>query len=99
MVRWSDQAKADLKAIHNYIARDSAHYAKKVTHVFVEKVGVLAELPRLGRVVPELSDDNVREIPAYSYRILYEIKANDEIVILAVIHKRRDLKPAEILRS
>jgi addiction module RelE/StbE family toxin len=99
VVRWSDQAKADLKAIHNYIARDSTHYAKKVTHELVEKVGVLAELPRLGRVVPELGEDNVREIPAYSYRILYEIKTNDEIVILAVIHKRRDLKPAEILRS
>ena len=66
MVRWSDPAKADLKAIHDYIARDSTHYAKKVTQELVEKTGVLAELPRLGRVVPELGDHNVREIPAYS---------------------------------
>jgi plasmid stabilization system protein ParE len=29
MVRWSDQAKADLKAIHDTIARDSTHYARK----------------------------------------------------------------------
>lgn len=92
MVRWSDPAKADLKAIHDYIARDSTHYAKKVTQELVEKTGVLAELPRLGRVVPELGDDKVREIPAYSYRILYEIKPDNDIVVLAVIHKRRDLE-------
>ena len=46
MVRWSGPAKADLKAIHDYIARDSKHYAKKITHELVEKTGVLAELPR-----------------------------------------------------
>jgi plasmid stabilization system protein ParE len=97
VVRWSDQAKADLKAIHNVIARDSTHYAKKVTQELVEKTDALAELPRLGRIVPELGDDNVRETPAYSYRILYEIKPGDDIVVLAVIHKRRDLRPEEVL--
>jgi toxin ParE1/3/4 len=97
VVRWSDPAKADLKAIHDYIARDSTHYAKKVTQVIVEKTGVLTELPRLGRVVPELGDVNVREIPAYSYRILYEIESGDDINVLAVIHKRRDLSPDEVL--
>lgn len=96
-MRWADQAKADLKAIHDYIARDSTHYAKKVTQELVEKTDALAELPRLGRVVPELGDENVREIPAYSYRILYEIEAGDDIVVLAVIHKRRDLSPDEVL--
>jgi plasmid stabilization system protein ParE len=97
VVRWSDPAKADLKAIHDYIARDSTHYAKKVTRELVDKADGLAELPRLGRVVSELGDDNVREIPAYSYRILYEIKPGDDIIVLAVIHKRRDLSPDEIL--
>ena len=96
-MRWSDQAKADLKAIHNIIARDSKHYAKKVTRELVDKADTLAELPRLGRVVPELGDDNVREIPAYSYRILYEIRPGDDTIVLAVIHKRRDLRPEEVL--
>lgn len=59
MVRWSDPAKADLKAIHDTIARDSTHYAKKVTQELVGKTGTLAGLPRLGRVVPELGDHNV----------------------------------------
>jgi len=97
VVRWSDQAKADLRAIHNFIARDSTHYAKKVAQDIVEKTDTLVDLPRLGRVVPELGDENVREVPAYSYRILYEIKTDDEIVVLAIIHKRKDLSPHEIL--
>ena len=91
MVRWSDQAKADLKAIHNYIARDSAHYAKQVTRDIVDKVDALVELPRLGRIVEELGENNVREIAVYSYRILYEIMPGDDIVVLTAVHKRRDL--------
>ena len=97
MVRWSGQARADLKAIHDVIARDSTHYARKVTQELVEKSDALAALPRLGRVVPELGDDNVREIPVYSYRILYELKPGDDVVVLAVIHRRRDLRSEEIL--
>jgi plasmid stabilization system protein ParE len=62
-VRWSDQAKADLKAIHDYIARDSTHYAKQVTRELVDKADGLAELPRLGRVVLELGDENGRPQP------------------------------------
>ncbi len=95
MVRWSDQAKADLRAIHNFVARDSDHYAKKVTQQIVEKSETLSELPMLGRVVPELGDNSVREIPAYSYRVLYEVTLGD-VMILAVIHKRRDLIPDDI---
>ena len=94
-MRWSDQAKSDLKAIHEYIARDSKHYARKVTRELIGKADALAELPRLGRIVPEVGDDNVREIAAYSYRILYEIAPDGAAVILAVVHKRRDLGPEQ----
>ncbi|HBS58376.1 MAG TPA: type II toxin-antitoxin system RelE/ParE family toxin, partial [Firmicutes bacterium] len=35
MVKWSEPAKQDLKQIHDFIARDSERYAKKVTMDFV----------------------------------------------------------------
>ncbi|WP_018952784.1 type II toxin-antitoxin system RelE/ParE family toxin [Thioalkalivibrio sulfidiphilus] len=38
-----------------------------------------------------------RELSLYSYRILYEIRDN-EVFVLAVIHKRRDLQPEMIGR-
>ena len=46
----------------------------------------------MGKVVPELGNDTIRELSLYSYRILYEIREPD-VVVLAVIHKRRDLQP------
>ena len=97
MVAWSNQAKADLRHIFEFIADDSRHYARKVTQDIVEKTNALNELPRLGKAVPEVGDDNVRELSLYSYRILYEITEQD-IFILAVVHKRRDFKAEDIER-
>ncbi|WP_303908943.1 type II toxin-antitoxin system RelE/ParE family toxin [Thiohalomonas denitrificans] len=97
MVIWSDPAKADLRSIHDFIAHDSQHYAKKVTQDIVAKTNTLGELPRVGRVVPELSNEAIRELSLYSYRILYEIKEHG-VFVLAVIHKRRDLQPEMLER-
>ncbi len=98
MVRWSDHAKQDLRQIHDFIARDSVHYAKKVAQDLVEKTRVLDELPRIGRVVPEIGAENVRELSLYSYRILYEISGT-EVHVLTVVHKRRNWMPNEIERK
>ncbi len=97
MVIWSEPAKADLRHIFEYIAHDSHHYAKKVTQEIVDKTGVLNDLPRIGRAVPEVGDDIVRELSLYSYRILYEVIGQD-VYILAVAHKRRELKAEDIVR-
>lgn len=48
MVIWSNPAKADLRAIHDFIAHDSTHYARKVTQDIVARTDGLAELPRWG---------------------------------------------------
>lgn len=92
MVIWSDPAKADLRSIHDFIAHDSTHYAKKVTQDIAAKPDVLDKLPRVGKVVPEFDNEAIRELSLYSYRILYEIREPD-VVVLAVIHKRRDFQP------
>ena len=97
MVIWSEPAKADLRSIHDFIAHDSQHYAKKVTQDIREKTDVLDELPKVGKKVPELNDENVRELSLYSYRIIYEIKSQG-VFVLAVMHKRRDLKAGDIER-
>lgn len=59
----------------------------------------LDELPHMGRKVPELDEDAVRELGLYSYRILYEIKTDNLVEVLAVIHKRRHLEREEIRRE
>jgi len=95
MVIWSEPAKTDLRSIHDFIAHDSRHYAKKVTQDIREKADILDQLPKLGKTVPEVSDENVRELTLYSYRIIYEIK-NQGVFVLAVVHKRRDLNVGDI---
>jgi len=98
MVIWSQPAKVDLRAIHDYIACNSPYYAKKVTQDIREKTDILEKLPKAGRKVPELNDEHVRELSLYSYRIMYEIK-NQGIFVLAVVHKRWDLKIEDIERK
>ena len=97
MVIWSDPAKSDLRSIHDFIAHDSTHYAKKVTQDIAAKPDILDELPRMGKTVPELGKETIRELSLYSYRIIYEVREPD-IVVLAVIHKRREFQPEMIGR-
>lgn len=49
---WSAPAKADLQSIHDFIAADSRHYAKKVVQHLINKTEALDRLPRIGRVAP-----------------------------------------------
>ena len=62
MVKWSHQARRDLRRIFDYIAQDSPHYVRKVTREIAAKTGVLNELPRVGKVTPEVGDDDIREL-------------------------------------
>ena len=89
MVKWSIPARNDLKQIHDYIAKDSKYYARRVIQEIVAKTETLTELPEIDRIVPEVSDQNVRELIVYSYRLVYEISASG-IEILAIIHGKRD---------
>ncbi len=58
MVIWSARARADLKTIHDYIAKDSPFNAKSVVRELLSKVDSLtAELPHVGRKAPELNDE------------------------------------------
>ncbi len=99
MVKWTDHAKSQVRHIHDHIAQDSPLYAKRVSEALVKKTIGLDELPRKGRKVPELNVDAVRELSLYSYRILYEIKSDVLIEVLAVIHKRQHLEAEEIPRE
>lgn len=95
MVIWTKPARADLKHIHDFIAEDSRHYAKKVAQEIREKMDVLNRLPQIGKMVPEVGKPEIQELHIYSYRIMYELK-NDQCYVLAVIHKRRDFSAEDL---
>jgi len=81
----------------DFIAQDSVLYARRVSEELVKKTIGLDALPRKGRKVPEVNVDAVRELSLYSYRIIYEIKSQG-VFVLAVVHRRRDLKVGDIER-
>jgi plasmid stabilization system protein ParE len=87
-VVWSPEAAEDLESVSEYIARDSLSYASAVTTDILAKCRHLQEFPRIGRVVPELNDENIRECMAYSYRIVYRLEEGC-ITIAAIIHGKQ----------
>ena len=90
-VVWSERAYLDLESIANYIADDSPAYARAVVKGIIEQTRTLTRFPRSGRKVPEFDDENIRELIAYSYRIIYRIH-EDEVLVSAIIHGRRLLQ-------
>jgi len=86
-----------LKAIVDFIASDSKYYAKKVVQDIIDRTNIIEKYPMIGRKVPEIDDESVREIFAYSYRILYEIKS-EKIYIIGIIHGRRDFISTQVYK-
>ena len=95
MVRWSLRARADLKAIHDFIAKDAPMNARAVVREIVGRANLIDQTPRAGRKVPELEDEAIREIPVYSWRVIYQLR-DDAVFIVTVVHKRRAPAPEQL---
>jgi addiction module RelE/StbE family toxin len=93
VVRWTERARADLRSIYEYIARDSPQDARSVVQEILRRAELLQDAPRMGRVVPELRQPELREIAVYSWRILYRLRQSD-VFIVTLVHQRRNLDPA-----
>nr|WP_208019708.1 type II toxin-antitoxin system RelE/ParE family toxin [Candidatus Chlorobium masyuteum] len=85
------RAAGHLDAIYNFIAQDSADYARRMVDRLTRKSKQIAEYPFSGRSVPEYDLEQVREVIEGPYRIIYYIKLN-QIDILAVIHGAMNLR-------
>lgn len=91
---WTDEALEDIDVLAEYIARDSAYYARKVAQDILALHDSILSNPRMGRVVPELGNELIRERFIYSYRVIYEIQPA-EVQVLAVLHGKRLLVAVE----
>ena len=89
-IRWTESARADLRAIHAYIARDSQLYARRTVERIKLAVGRLRRFPRSGGQVPEWDREDLREIYFGNYRVIYRVRTK-QVEILAVIHAARRL--------
>lgn len=86
---WSEQALDDLQAIVFFIAEDNSAAAETFGYRLISKVDFLARFPQIGRVVPEESDETIREIILRPYRIIYKVLAEKQCVaIVRIWHAR-----------
>ena len=92
-VKWSPEAIEDLESIAEFIGRDSEYYARAVVTEILSVSKNVCEFPLIGRVVPEIGDEDIRERFIYSYRLVYRIEP-EQILIVAVIHGKRLLENA-----
>lgn len=90
-INWTFQAKSDLKDIAEYISKDSKLYAKRQVFKIRNCTEILRFHNYSGRNVPEIQDENIREILEGNYRIIYRVVTKNRIDILTIHHSARDL--------
>ena len=88
-VRWTDIAVENLDNIGDYIGKDSVKYAKIVVKNLFSSTNILKRHPRIGRMVPEFDNPNIRELIRGSYRIVYRIIDEQYIDVITVHHSAR----------
>lgn len=88
LLQWTETAKNDLLAIRRYISEDNAAAAKAWIERLKLKARNVVHAPLAGRMVPELSRGDVREIIEGNYRIVYQLHP-DRVSILTIFESHR----------
>jgi len=89
-ITWSPLAINRTTEIAEYIAQDNPPAATKWVETLFDRVMILESSPKIGRVVPEVRRDDIRELIYCNYRIIYRIEKS-KISILTVRHSKQIL--------
>jgi plasmid stabilization system protein ParE len=85
------RAKADLQRIVRRIATENPRAAEQWVRKIRDRVQLAGRSPGLGRKVPELDRDDIREAIVGNYRLVYTIKS--KIVVIQTIFEGHHLLP------
>jgi toxin ParE1/3/4 len=87
-ITWSGQARRDLQAIGDFIARDSEHYARLQVERLISRVERAARMPSRGHPVHEFKESGLREVHEDSYRVIYDVRG-EEFQVVTIVHMRQ----------
>jgi toxin ParE1/3/4 len=59
---WAERAIGDLTSIADFSNRYSEKYASFIVSKLFDKVNILKKMPKIGRIVPEKHEENIREL-------------------------------------
>jgi len=93
---WSPLAIDRASGIAEYIALDKPSAADKWINTVFSKVKQLASSPEIGRVVPEIGNEQFRELIYGNYGIIYRVEKK-QVSILTIRHGKQILPIEEIL--
>jgi len=94
-VVWTQEALDRLFDIEDFISQNSPQRAVRFINYLMQRGEGLSKNPLIGRIVPEISNPNIREIIAKKYRIIYKIQEN-KIEILTVFEGHKLLSLEEL---
>ena len=90
-IKWTHEAVEQLIEIEDYISKDSPARAIQFVDQLIEHAESISDKPRMGRIVPELANPDIRELIFKKYRIVYRLKKN-YIEVLTVFEGHRMLR-------
>jgi toxin ParE1/3/4 len=88
----SDQAKADLREIGLFIARDNKARARSFVRELQAKARDIGDIPRAFPLIPRYGHHGIRRRPYGDYLIFYTIE-DDQVSVVHILHGARDYEP------
>ena len=85
MIGFRDRPRSPLPGLRQVYQIGWADHIGGVATRVLRATDRLEDFPQMGRVVPEIDRDDIREIIVQSYRIIYRLLL-DEVDILTVHH-------------
>ncbi len=95
---WTKESLHRLQEIEEYISKDNPIVAMEFVDKLISVAETIIDNPEKGRIVPELSLENIRELLHRNYRIVNLVKKNS-VDILTVFEGKQLLKKEEIFIS
>lgn len=94
-LHWSTRALERVSEAVDYLAQYDANAAEAWVEGLFAKVEQVAFMPRMGRIVPELKREVIREVFYEGYRVIYKIQAA-RVEVLTVRHMRQQFDAGEL---
>ncbi len=95
-VVWTRRAFQRLIEIEAFIARENPHAAQAHTDRLLAETEKLGDFPKMGRELPELPGNGLRELVIGNYRIAYRIH-HEAVQILTVFESHRHFPEGDAL--
>ena len=94
-VIWTREALQKLNGIEDFIRSNNPERAEIFINYLIEQGELISQNPKIGRIVPEILNPEIREIIVKKYRIVYKINKKN-IIVLTVFEGHRLLRIDEL---